>query len=121
MSSEGTKLLDSIRSMRNFLGDVSQLFMTADGIMSENSWELLWGSGCLAEMSYHVSLGHKWMPREVVRPYINEDNFAGIIAVISVLLDDFQREYKLDEPVIAASYFAFPEEMAKKGLKLDFW
>jgi hypothetical protein len=121
MSKQGTELLDSIRSMRDFLGDVSQLFVTADGLMSANSWEPLWGSGCLAEMSYHVSLGHKWMPREAVRPYTNKDNFAGIVTVISVLLDDFQREYKLEEPVIAASYFAFPEEKAKEGLKLDFW
>jgi hypothetical protein len=82
MGKQGKELLDTIRGMRRFLGDLSQLLMTADGIMSENSWEPVWGSGCLAEMSYNVSLGHKWMPREAVRPYINPENFVRIVAVL---------------------------------------
>jgi hypothetical protein len=120
MSIQGKELLESLKGMRNFLGDLSQLLMTADGIMGESSWEPLWGSTCLSEMSYSVSLGHKWMPREVVRPYKNEDNFPGIIAVISILLDDYQRDYKLEEPVISGSYFAFPRGKAKEGIKLEF-
>lgn len=121
MNTQGKELLESIKSMRNFLGDISQLLMTADGMMGEKSWEPLWGSGCLAEMSYHVSLGHKWMPREATRPYINYDGYPGIIAVISILLDDYQREYEIQEPAISASYFVLPEEVAKEDMKLEFW
>ena len=121
MGTQGKELLESIKSMRNFMGDIGQLLMTADGIMGEESWEPLWGTGCLAEMSYTVSSGHKWIPREAIRPYKNYDSYPGIIAVISILLDDYQREYKIQEPAVTASYFALPEETAKEAMKIEFW
>ena len=121
MDTKGKELLGSIKSMRGFLGDISQLFLTVEGIMSEGSWEPMWGSTCLGDMSYHVSLGHKWMPREVARPYKNPDTYPNIVAMISVLLDDFQRDYNLVEPTISASYFVFPEKGDAYEIKIDFW
>jgi len=121
MNTQGRELLESIRSVRNFLGDISQLLMTADGIMGENSWESLWGSSCLGDMSYTVSMGHKWMPREAWRPYKNTESYPNVIGIITVFLDDYQREYKLSEPIVAASYFAFPDDKTADTIKLEFW
>ncbi len=121
MTTQGNELLESIKSVRNFFGDISQLLMTADGIMSEESWEPMWGSSCLGDMSYHVSLGHKWMPREAWRPYKNTETYPNVIVIITVFLDDYQREYKLSEPVVAGSYFVFPQGQTEDTIGLDFW
>lgn len=121
MSTQGEELLKSIRSMRGFFGDVSQLLMTADGIMSEKSWEPIWASSCLGDMSYHVSFGHKWMPREAWRLYKNTELYPKVIAIVTVFLDDYQREYNLSEPIVSGSYFVFPEEQTEETIKLDYW
>ena len=122
MNTKGKELLASIKSMRDFLGDLSQLLMTADGIMGENSWEPAWGtSSCVGELSYTVSSGHLWMPREAVRPYKNKEDYPNVIAMVAVLLDDYQRDYKLPEPVVSGSYFVFPEGTPEDKVRLDFW
>ena len=118
---QGKELLESIKSLRNFMGDISQLLITADGLMGEESWEPLWGSSCLGDMSYHVSMGHKWMPREAWRPYKNTELYPNVIAIITVFLDDYQREYRLNEPIVSASYFVFSEDKEEGDIKLDFW
>ena len=41
--------------------------------------------------------------------------------MIAVLLDDYQREYKMTEPVVSGSYFVFPEQTGDDSLKLEFW
>jgi len=120
MNTQGKQLLASIKSTRNFLGDLSQLLMTADGLMGENSWESIWGSSALGELSYTVSSGHLWMPREATRPYRNKGNYPNVIAMVAVLLDDYQLDYKLLEPVVSASYFVFPKETAEEKIRLDF-
>ena len=120
MNAQGKELLESIKSVRNFLGDISQLLMTADGIMGEKSWEPIWGASCLGDLSYNVSMGNKWMPREAWRPYKNKELYPNVIAIITVFLDDYQREYKLSEPIISTSYFVFPEDKTGDTIKLDF-
>ena len=121
MNTQGRELLDSMKSMRDFLGDVSQMLTTADGLMSEESWEPLWGSSCLGDMSYHVSMGHKWLPREAWRPYKNTETYPNILATITVFFDDYQREYNLIEPIVSGSYFVFPEGSTDETIKLHFW
>ncbi len=119
MDSKGEELFLSLKSMRNFLGDIGQLLSTADSLMGEKSWENIGGSGCLSEMSYSVNLGHLWMPREAVRTFKNEIDYPNMMAMIAVLLDDYKRDFKLQEPVVSAYYFVFPEKAAAE--KLDFW
>lgn len=121
MTTQGNDLLESIRSMRNFLGDVSQLLNTTDALMGEKSWEPLWGSSCVGELSYTVSSGHKWMPREAWRPYKNAEAYPNVIAIITAFLDDYQREYKLSEPIVSAAYFVFPEDQKDEATKLGSW
>lgn len=121
MKKEGEELLKSIRSMRNFFGDISHLLRTAESLMGGKGWEVTTGSGCLYDMSYSVNTGHLWMPREAVRTFTNNSH-PNIIAMIAVLLDDYQRQdYKLEEPVVSASYFIFSKGTPKEKIKIDFW
>jgi len=121
MGAQGEELLVSIKSMRNFLGDISKLLRTADVHMGELSWESLWGSGSLGEMSYSVAAGHLWMPREAARAYRNKESYPDVLAMVAVLLDDFQQEYKLTEPIVSASYFVFPSGISEKKMVLEYW
>jgi hypothetical protein len=119
--SKGEELLKAIKSMRDFLGDVSLLLRSADALMAEKSWETLGGSGCLSDMSYSVNAGHLWMPREASRSYRNSSEYPNIVAMVAVLLDDFQRDYRVTEPVVSASYFIFPVDTSEKITKLELW
>jgi hypothetical protein len=120
MTQQGKDLLQAIKSMRNFFGDVSHLLRTAEALMGERSWEVNTNSGCLYAMSYSVNTGHLWMPREAVRTFKN-DSYPRTIAMIAVLFDDYKiEEYKLEEPVVSGSYFVFPEKMGPGKIKLDF-
>ena len=121
MGTQGNDLLESIRSMRNLLNDISQLLSTADSLMGAESWENVGGSGCLSEMSYSVNAGHLWMPREATRSYRKSHDYHNLMAMITVLIDNFQRDYKLSEPIVSASYFVFAEDSVENNLKLDFW
>jgi len=121
MEQQGVELLKAIKSVRSFLSDVSQLLSTADALMAEKSWESDRGSYCLGGLSYTVGAGHKWMPREAGRSYRNKDEYPNVIAIISVLLDDDDNDYKLSEPVVSGSCFVFPEDISEKKLSLDYW
>ena len=122
MRGKGEDLLQSIKSMRSFLGDLGQLMMTAESLMGERSWEPAWGqAGCVAEMSSSISAGHLWMPREAARAYKNEQAFPNVFAMIAVLLDDYDREYNLAEPVVSASYFVYPETGDQETPTIPFW
>jgi len=119
---QGRELFAAIKSMRAFLGDVSQLMVTAEALMGESSWEPIWGTAsCTADMSYSISGGRKWMPREAARPYVNAEAYPRIVALVAVLLDDDGRDYRIDEPVVSASYFVFPETDGEWEPRLDFW
>lgn len=120
MTQQGKELLQAIKSMRNFFGDVSHLLRTAEALMGEKSWEVNTSSGCLYEMSYSVNAGHLWMPREAVRTF-KSDSYPRTIVMIAVLFDDYKEEYKLEEPVVSGSYFVFPEKMEPEKIKLDFY
>ncbi len=105
MTDSGPELLKAIRRIRDFFSDVSQLLVTAQTLMAQHGWETGKDSNCLFGLSYSVYQGRQWLPRFAARKMTNGAAFPGVVAMVSVLLDDVDESSRLTEPVVAAGYF----------------
>ena len=110
MTDSGPELLKAIRRIRDFFSDVSQLLVTAQTMMAQHGWETGKDANCLFGLSYSVYQGRQWLPRFAVRKMTNAATFPGMVATVSVLLDDVDDYAKLTEPVVAGGYFLMSSE-----------
>ncbi len=117
MTAKGEELLASIKSVRNFFGDLGHLLVAADALLGERSWQPIGDASCLVWLSYSVYQGQQWIPRMAYRRYLNPPEFPGVLAQVSLLLDDYEMEFKLTEPVVSGSYFV----LASEGAQLKRW
>jgi len=121
--SAGLELLKSLKAVRQFFADVGQLLLTAEGMMAEQSWEPIGDAGCLVWTSAMVTKSSHWIPRFAARHYVCPQQFPNVVAIISVLIDDFEigKDFKLTEPVVSASFFVLPEETSEEHCRVDRW
>jgi hypothetical protein len=112
VTSTGPKLLETIRAIRDFFGDLSQLLITAQTLMAARGWVAKDESTCLFGLSYSLYEGRQWMPRFAAR-WLTNASAPGVMAYVSILLDTYDEEGSLDEPVVAAGYFVLSDGHAQ--------
>jgi hypothetical protein len=115
MTETGVELLRALRSVRGFFTDLSQLLVTAQMLMARHGWETK-DAYCLFGLSYSVSQGDRWLPCVAWRRLTNAA-FPGTVAIISVLLGDYDKSTKLEEPVVSAGVFLMSHDQAQ----LETW
>jgi len=112
VTGDGPKLLEAIRAIRDFFGDLSQMLITAQTLMAAREWVAKEESTCLFGLSYSLYEGRQWMPRFAARWFTNP-SAPGVVASISILLDSYDDEGSLAEPVVAAGYFVLSDGQAQ--------
>jgi hypothetical protein len=113
VTSTGPELLKAIRAVRDFFGDVSQLLITAQTLLATHGWEAKEEATCLFGLSYSLYEGRKWMPRFAARWFTDPSAAPGVVAYVSVLLDAYDDDGSIDEPVVAAGYFVVGNSQAQ--------
>ena len=107
MNDEGAKIVRAIRQIRRLHEDVSLLLRKADDAMREHGWKIAKSdSRALYEASSSIDRPQQWMPWEVYRYYRHDDR-PTVLASITVLLDDTQRDFP--EPLVLGSVFEFED------------
>ena len=117
---KGEDLFASLNGVRAFLNDLSQLLLASDMLMAARAWEPVGDNSCLNGLSYSVYEGRRWLPRAAFRRYTNAEDYPGMLAMTSLLLDEHD-EYKLTEPLVCGLYFVFPEETPKDEVSVEPW
>jgi hypothetical protein len=122
MINTGQELLQSIKAVRLFFGDLGRLLTAADGLMDERGWEPLGDGSCLFWTSMNIAKGEHWIPRIASRHYRNAENFPRTVTVVTLLLDDSDiTDFRLSEPTVSGSFFTFPVEIPEDKVYLDRW
>ena len=116
---KGEELGAAINGIRCFLSDLGQLLATGDALMAEKSWEAVGGAGCTEGTSASVYQGRQWMPRATFRRYRNTSAFPPVLGMLSVLLE--RESIPLGEPVVAGSFFVFPEDTPENKVWVGAW
>lgn len=117
----GPELLQSIRGVRNFFADLSGLLRASDALMGERSWEAVGDATCLFWNSASVEKGTYWIPRVAARHYVCPNHTPRTVAIVSLLIDDFEMDYELKEPVVAAAYFVLRDDIPSDQCWMDRW
>jgi hypothetical protein len=115
MTVNGPELLKAIRRIRAFFSDVSQLLLTTQTLMAQHGWKTVEGANCVYKLSGSVYLGRQWLPRVAARKMTNTTAFPGVVAMVSVLLDEVNESVKFTEPVVAGGYFLMSSEQEALG------
>ena len=119
--SSGPELLQSIKGVRQFFADIGRLLQAAEGIMAERGWEVVGDATCLFWTSAHVGKAAHWLPRIATRQYVCPEQAPRIMAIVSVLIDDFDMGYTLTEPAVSGAYFVLPDETPSNQCWLEKW
>ena len=119
--STGSNLLESIKGVRKFFGDLGQLLTASDGIMAERGWEPIGDSTCLFWTSMSISKGTHWVPRIAMRNYLCPEHAPKTLAMISLLIDDFEMDFSLTEPAVCASYFVMLDDIPPSECWVERW
>lgn len=120
MTTKGEELLQALKGTRHFFGDLSLLLVAGDRLMGERSWVPVDESSCLFGLSYSVSQGQQWMPRVAERQYTSQEH-PRIVAMISLILDDYGEDFTLKEPIVSGSYFVISDEVSEDAIWIHHW
>lgn len=110
MSEDGKNIVMLFQQMRRFCEEVAQLLTTADGIMLGNGWRNA-DSNVIAGLSYTLLRARGWIPQDVSRFY-RSNKLQHIVAFISVIVDDWEKNSTLKEPLLTAGWFDYDSSNA---------
>lgn len=115
MNVQGQLLLQAVRQVRGYFGEVSVLLRTVDAAMNAEGWTTE-GNGCLYDMSYTIQQPDRWMPAFICRHYTNKQH-ANVWATACVVVEYLEAIPKpVVEPLLIGQVFTFPA-----GLNRDKW
>ena len=109
MENKGQIILKGLAETRRFFEQVSLLIRTAEEDLKEQGWEPISSSYQSFDITSHLSRPQKWMPRWVVRFFINDEH-ENILIYIGVLLDGAGTWAGFREPWITCGLFEYLEE-----------
>ena len=112
MSEDSRNIVAMLQQLRNLCEEIHLLLGTADGQIQEidNGWKAMnknvfYGLSYMLSKSPRQSPRH-WIPQDFARFYEN-DNLGHIRAFVSVILDDWEKESILGEPLLTAGWFDY--------------
>lgn len=110
MNATGTELQKFVRQVRTLSTQLASVLVSADELMGERKWDMSMAQNiAFASMSTSLKWPRYWYPNEVFRFYQCADR-ADRLAFVSILLDDDRDEdYVLQQPLLTAGWFDFPE------------
>ena len=119
--SSGRDLLDALKGVRRFFGDLGKLLTASDAIMGEQGWEVSGDATALFWTSASVSKAPHWVPQVAFRNYVCAESFPRTLTCVSILIDDCELEYQLREPVVSGAYFVYLDDLAPEQCWLARW
>ncbi len=106
MNEDSKNIFLLTKELRKVCKQVSALLLSADGLMGEKGWES-YSNTCIRYTSATISAPDGWIPYDVYRFYINDDNPTKLL-FITVLLDDRGWSgYEQEEALITAGCFDY--------------
>jgi len=109
----GSQILQGLKDARDFFKQISLLMKTSEELIQNKGWNALFGNKC-ADLSAHLSRPEKWLPREVYRFFISdEDNEKNkdLILYVGILLEDEESRSRFQEPWITCGVFKYDTEL----------
>jgi len=112
MSEDGKNIVAMLKELRTLCEEIHRLLGTADGQIQEldKGWKPI-PANVFSGLSYMLSPRQSrrqsprhWIPQDFSRFYEN-DNLGHIRAFVSVILDDWEKESVLGEPLLTAGWF----------------
>lgn len=100
MSEDGKNIVGMLQQLRRLCEELSVLPKTADAMMAEKDWKPV-DTYAVGSLSYTLVRPRQWLPQEVRRFYIT-DTFSHYLVFLSVILDDWEKENSLEEPLLTA-------------------
>lgn len=112
MSNDGENILKHIKQTRQLCEQISLLLRTADELMTKANWNSE-GNTAISASSASILSPEQWIPIAVFRFYKRKE-YRGLLAFISVLLDDhWERKYTIKEPLLTAGFFDYGKAEVK--------
>ncbi len=120
---DGEQILKGLREARKFFEQVSLLIQTADDLLAAEGWEVLSSWQC-TELLGHVSRPKEWMPTNVYRYYVvDEDSELNkdLALLLGVLLEPEKAWAGFKEPWITWGLLQFSSEKNAREFKDWAW
>jgi len=122
MSEKGEKLLCVIREMQELFSQIGLLLRSADPSMNKDGWTPcpICKSQAIADCSYHIDKGKRWMPHYAYRFYQRKDRVDTLL-FLAVILDAPEIPELVNEPFITAGWFRYEANVNEKDRDWEWW
>ena len=109
MKQQGKDILEAVRQVRRFHCEVASLLGTAAALMDMRGWTGAGGNIATAGGSTAIYAPQLWGPQMAFR-FFKHPKAPNVLAFVSVIIDDVDREERVQEPLISAGFYDYGDD-----------
>ncbi len=106
MIQTGPEILNSLRSLKKFLGSIRQLLGAGESLMQESGWSQFGGNIAYSETSRSFHEPDLWIPFFVCR-FFRKNSEPNLLSFVTVILDDPDAPERIVEPLVSSGYLNY--------------